>query len=212
MFIKSKISTIIILLSCFLFSENDVEYWSQYELSKKVSEQLSFRIKPAIRFNYNLANHYWSDIAIGLDYRINYFTIISSYFRPLYIKTNNNWTTEYRPYLAISFIKQHNKLFVNDRNQLEFLIRNTNNSFRYRNKLTIGKLCIIQNKLGLNLSDEFFYDFYKKCIDMNRIYLDFQFSYFKNPQLGLCLIQQQNLKDGNWSNTNIFMTSIKYSI
>ena len=88
-------------MTVFYFSQNSMEYWSDYELSKLVSENVTLKIKPSFRYNSNLKNHYWSDVAIRMKYKTNCLTQSGIFFRPISIKSADSWSTEYRPYTDI---------------------------------------------------------------------------------------------------------------
>jgi len=204
--------SVLIVSTSNLYSINNIEYWSNYEISKTRSDKLTFKIKPSFRFNENVTNHYWSSIAVGFDYKINDKIGINTYYRPVIIKSNNDRHTEYRPYLDLILKTKCIKLKIRDRNRIEYLNKKPEDLLRYRNKLSFGSYSIIQNKIDFSIADEIFYDFNENKINLNRIFFNFNFWNFGNPILKLSLVNQQRQKDNCWSNTIIVQTSIVYKI
>jgi len=208
----NKLIIFILIVSSILYSKSDIEYWSNYELSKIASDQLSLKIIPSFRFNENISNHYWSSIAIGFDYKMNDMIGINTYYRPVILKSNNGRQTEYRPYLDIIIKAQCVKLKFKDRSRIEYLNKKPEDLLRYRNKLSFGNYVIIPNKIDFSIADEAFYDFNENKINLNRVFVNFNFRNFCNPIFKLSLIHQQKQKDNCWSCAFIVQTSIVYKI
>ena len=197
-------------ITSLLYSKNDLEYWSNFEVSNTASEKLTFKIKPSIRFSDYLSKLYWADFTIGANYKINDGICFEAFYRQLIIKPSNSWSTEYRPYFDINLKKVYNKFYLQDRNLIEFLIKDIDSSYRYRNKLTIGRFELIRDLLYVSFADEIFYDIQNKTINLNRIYIDLKYRLTKNQTFGIGLIQQQKLQGDDWLYTNVIQSKIIY--
>jgi len=190
---------------------NDWEYWSHYEVVDSISDNLDFKVKPEFRFNNNLSNHYYTHIDIGLDWKVNDWFILSPYYRHVNEKKENDWKVEYRPHLSATFKWKHFGLNFNDRNQLEYRIKEDKKFFRYGNKLTVNLPKFTRFNLQSYFSEEFFYDFDANELNKNRVYAGVNFKIIKNLTGDFYYIFESRKKTDDWLDVNVLGTALKYN-
>ena len=58
---------------------NDWEYWSHYEMGGKITPQLGYKVAPEFRFNADFAEHYYTHVEAGVDWKGQSWLTISPY-------------------------------------------------------------------------------------------------------------------------------------
>ncbi len=193
-------------------AQDNWEYRSNYEIIFSTTEDIDFKIKPKFWFNGMINDIYSSDVEIGVDKKLNKWLSVSPYYRHIVLFKENDKLTEYRPQVDVTVNQKVRDISFQSRNRLEYRIRESNNSFRYRNKLTIKLPDIFDKGFRLSLSEEPFFDCKKREIDKNRVYANFSFPLKNNFTIDLFYILEHAKKDDNWNYVNVFGTTLKYRI
>jgi len=189
---------------------NDWEFWTHYELVNSVNDNLDFKVKPELRYNDDFSNHYYTHFDLGLDWKIKDWFILSPYYRHVEEKKSGVWTVEYRPHLSGTLKWEFLGLSFSDRNMLEFRIKEDDESFRYRNKLTLSLPEVTSFGIQPYVAEEPFYDFDVGQLNKNRLYAGCAFKMSKNLKAGLFYILESRKKSSNWTNVNVLGISLQY--
>ncbi len=193
------------------WAENDWEYWSHYEVGGSINEDLDFRVKPELRYDDNFSNHYYTHFDIGLDWKVKDWFILSPYYRHVNEKKKGDWKVEYRPHLNAIFKWKLLGLSFDDRNRLEYRIKEDKEFFRYINKLTVKLPKVTQLKIQPYIAEEPFYDFDANELNKNRVYAGVNFKVVKNLKGGLYYILESRKSKEDWTNVGILASSLSYS-
>ena len=194
------------------FSQHNWEYRSNYEIKYSVSDGIDFKLKPKIWFEGIIKEHYSSDIEIGFDKKLNNWLSLSSYYRYIIIFKENSRLIEYRPHADIMFSYRFNEISFQSRNRIEYRIRNSDKSFRYRNMLTIKKSDCLNNRILISISEEPFYDCTNKEYVKNRVYFNLGLPIKNKLSINIVYILENNKIREKWQAVNIFGTTLKYKI
>jgi hypothetical protein len=194
------------------FSQNNWEYRNHYEITYSASNTLDFKIKPKTWFRGIINDLYSSDVEIGFDKKINYWMIVSPYYRHIIQFKEDNYSVIYHPQVDIAFFGKLNNISFNNRNRFEYRIKEDNNSIRYRNKLTIKSPVYFHDKIRLSVAEEPFYDCTGKEFNKNRIYFNIVFPMENNITVELFYILEHFKKEEKWQYVNVLGTSLKYKI
>jgi len=211
-----KLLIVVLLTSLFItnewvLAENDGEYWSHYEIIGSVNNNLDFKVKPELRYNNDFVNHYYTHIEFGFDWKVKDWLVLSPYYRHVNENKNDDWKVEYRPHLNAAVKWKFYKIIFNDRNRLEYRIKEDIKFFRYRNKLTVKMQKYTQFKIQPYLAEEPFYDFDANELNKNRVYAGVNFKVLDNFKTDIFYILESRLKDGIWTNVNVLGAALKYS-
>lgn len=189
----------------------DWQYWSHFEIVNSVDENLDFKVKPELRFDENLNNHYYTHFDIGFDWEVADWFIFAPYYRHINEKRNDVHQIEYRPHLNATFKwKKLPVVNISDRSRMEFRIKEDKISLRYRNKLNVKMPKFTRYEFQPYIADEFFYDFESNEINKNRLYAGTDFKTIKNLKIGLSYIMESAKREDSWNVDNIFQSSIKF--
>lgn len=190
---------------------NDWEYWSSFEVTGAIDDQLDLKVKLEPRYNDDCSDHYFTSIEIGIDWKIVDWFILSPFYQHVDEKKNGDWQVEHRPHLDATFKWKLLGLSFSDRNRLEYRIKENDEFFRYRNKLTVKLPKFTQLQIQPSLAEEPFYDFDENKLNKNRIYAGLDIRIIEHLGAGVYYIFESRKKDDIWTNVNILRTTLKYS-
>ncbi|MCK4668045.1 DUF2490 domain-containing protein [Candidatus Dependentiae bacterium] len=200
----------LVFIQLYSFADETDEYWCQNEISNKINDNIKLKFKPVIYFNDNCSKHFTTFFEFGFDCKINNIFTLGPYFRYINIKTDTNWKLEVRPHLNLSIkipIGLKN-VSLSDNNRLEYRIRNNNNAYRFRNKLTVK---YSRFKIIPNIGFEVFYDFKADEFNRMRFYAGVDFKIMKSTGTGIGYILQKDDCGEEWKDRNIYTTTLKVS-
>ncbi|MDD5070749.1 MAG: DUF2490 domain-containing protein [Candidatus Omnitrophica bacterium] len=194
-----------------VLADSNWQYWSGYTFSRAINDNLVFNLKPEARFFYEPCSLYYTQIDIGLDYKVSDWLTVSPYYCHIEEEKRGDLLSESRPHLNATF---NFKLFgfkVSDRSRFECRITEAKDSFRYRNKLTFKFSKVSKFKIQPFISEEPFYDLAADKLNKNRIYAGIDFEMIKNFKAGIYYILEASKNSGNWTNSNVLGTTLIYS-
>ena len=191
-------------------AENKWEFWSHYEVVSSINDDLDFKVKPEFRYNDGFSYHYYTHVDAGLDWKIKDWFILSPYYRHVEEKKSGDWKVEHRPHLSGTFKSKLFGLSLSDRNMLEYRIKEDNEFFRYRNKLTLSLPKVTKFDIRPYVAEEAFYDFDVSELNKNRLYAGCAFEISKKLKAGVCYILESRKKSSGWRDVNVLGVSLKY--
>lgn len=198
-------------MSDLVLAENDWQYWSQYEASIPIEDNLVLKIKPEFRYKDDFKDYYYSHMETGLDWEANERFVLGIYYRYINEEKEDDWQVENRPHLDATLKWKLSSLSFSDRNMVEYRIREDKEFFRYRNRLMVKFPKCTSFNIQPYIAEEPFYDFDAEQLNKNRLYAGIDFKIYENLAGGIYYALESNKKEGDWSEVNIFSTKLKYS-
>jgi hypothetical protein len=212
-----KIPSILLVLSGLLVptqstrAESNWEYWTGYGFTDSISDNITINVVPELRYQGGFSDHYYTHIDMGLDWKINDWLVLGPYYRHVEEKKDDQWNVEYRPHFNVTLKANLLGLSVSDRNRLEYRIKDDEDFFRYRNKLTLKLQKATLFEVQPYVADEPFYDFDANEIDKNRDYAGFGFTIFNKLKADINYILESRKKADHWVDVNVLALSLRYS-
>ena len=198
-------------ISCSCWAADDWQYWSQFEVKSSINANLDFKVKPELRYNNDINDHYYTHFEVGIDWKINDWFVFGPYYRHVNQKKGDDWQVEYRPHLNGTFSGKFLGLSVSDRNRMEYRFKEDKEFLRYRNKATVKLPKYTQFKIQPYVAEEPFYDFDADEINKNRLYAGADLQILTGFKASVYFIYENNLKDDEWTSISILVTALKYS-
>lgn len=196
--------TIILILAALLCSvsdfsqtsppENDIQIRNETSVSiplinskdekGKEFERLSFSINSTFRFGNNISRLIDERIGLGINYRINNYISLAPdivYRVQQPSKGRKNYESRFR--FAISFDKKWKNISIDNRNQIEYRLRNSRqDSLRYRNRFRFN-YSIVKDKKEIFapfVSNEPQYEFQARRFIQNQFFAGISKKFNKN--------------------------------
>jgi hypothetical protein len=192
-------------------ADSDWEYWTSYGFTDSVSDNVTVNVAQELRYQGGAGGHYYTHVDIGLDWKVSNWLVLGPYYRHVEEKKNDNWKVEYRPHFDATLKGKLFGLDVSNRGMLEYRIKDDNEFFRYRNKLTLKLPKITNLKIQPYVAAEPFYDFDADEINKNRLYAGFDFTIFKKLKVNAHYIFENRKTKGDWRDVNVFGIALKYA-
>jgi hypothetical protein len=192
-------------------AENDWQYWSQYEVSISVNDNVDLKVKPEFRYKDDFRDYYYSHIEAGLDWKVKDWFIGGAYYRYINEEKNDDWQIENRPHLDATFKWKFSSLSLSDRNMVEYHIKEDKEFFRYRNKLTIKFPKFTSFNIQPYIAEEPFYDFDVDEWNKNRLYGGVDFKIVQNLTGSVYYILESSKSGDDWNEVNVLATKLKYT-
>jgi hypothetical protein len=214
---EKKFLSIFFVLTCIFIhtqlsrAESNWEYWTNYGFTDSVSDNVSIKVAPELRYKGGFSGHYYTHIDIGLDWKINNWLVIGPYYRHVEEKKNGQWNVEYQPNINATLKADLSGLSVSDRNRLEYRIQDEKEFFRYRNKLTLKLKKMTSLEIQPYIAEEPFYDFDASEINKNRLYAGFGLTVFDKLKADINYILESRKKADHWVDVNVLVLSLRYS-
>lgn len=213
---KIGFSAVIFLISVFIFDQTAKgdsrwEYWTSFCVSESVNDNLTINFSPELRYRGGASGHYYTHFDMGLDWKVNNWLVLGSYYRHVEEKKNDEWEIEKRPHFNATVKGRLFGLDISNRGRLEYRIKdNDDESFRYRNKLTVKLSKMTEFEIQPYVADEPFYDFDADEFNKNRLYAGFNLNIYKKLKADVYYILESQRRDSHWSEINIFGINFKY--
>jgi hypothetical protein len=215
--VSKKKSSILPVLLCLLVSiqlaraESNWEYWTSYGFTDSVSDNVTIKVAPELRYKGDFSDHYYTHIDMGLDWKINDWLVLGPYYRHVEEKKDGQWNVEYRPHFNVTLKANLLGLDISDRSRLEYRIKDDEDFFRYRNKLTLKLEKMTSLEIQPYIAEEPFYDFDANEVNKNRVYAGFGFTIFNKLKADINYILENRKKANHWTDVNVLALSLKYS-
>jgi len=215
--VAKKVSSILpvlfglLVLTQLARAQSNWEYWTSYGFTDSISDNVTIKVVPELRYQGGFSDHYYTHIDIGFDWKINEWLVLGPYYRHVEEKKNDQWNVEYRPHFNVTLKAKLLGLSVSDRNRLEYRIKDDEDFFRYRNKLTLKLQKMTPFEIQPCVAEEPFYDFDASEINKNRVYAGFGFTIFNKLKADINYILENRKKANHWTDVNVIALSLKYS-
>lgn len=197
--------------SPYVMASDDFQYWNWGGIEMMLGRRWKAGAKEGFRFENNGGSLYHYFTEIELKYILNKNFEFSVDYRHIHEKKQEDWRREYRPHINGTLNLNWRDLAVGDRSRLEYRIwEGGNHSWRYRNMLSVN-LPFRWTRLGIRpyTADEVYYDFDKKTIDRNRLYLGLQVKFLRHFK-GEIYYMLQSTKGIRWTDIHVLGTNLKY--
>jgi hypothetical protein len=178
--------------------EGDWQYWNTNSVQGKLNKNLTVKLEKEFRFCNDISKFYYYHSDFGIIYNK-----IGLNYRQVFKEKKNVWYEERRPHINYKYKWKLNNIKLSNRARLEYRIKDNDDFFRYRNKLTIRFKELIT-------SFEFFYSFKDNKLNKNRFYIGFEKKLPQNLNLKVFYIYQMSKKN-TWSDINSINTKLKIS-
>ena len=195
-----------------LVPQDDIQLWNDVQLNVPLAKKVDFWTSATIRFGKNVSRFNEGRYAIGFIYH----PTKTWSFQPFYwsIKARDSrgrFREEHRFNLRIAYKFPIKTVGLSHRSILEYRIRNTGNSWRYRPSLTFEKDLPKQFKAKFYVTEEPFYDSTLKKFSRNRVTVGITKTLSKQLSLDIFYMRQN---DGNSrpGDLNVIGTSWKIKL
>ncbi len=208
------IGIIISVSYAFAADDGDFQYWDTEGISWKLGQDWKIELEEEMRLGDNGGNFYYEHLDLGLTYSgLAEWLDLGLNYRQVSEKKSGKWKEENRPHMNATLKWELWDFGFSNRSRFEYRnIEDADNSWRYRNKLTV-KLPLKLTKFEIQpyVADEIFYDFDKETLNRNRLYTGFSFKLFKDLKSEIYYLWQSSEKDDKWSDINVLGTKFKMS-
>ena len=161
--------------------KNDLQFWNSEGIEIQLSRRWKTGVREELRFKINDGSLYHYFTEIELKYILNKYVEFSMDYRHVSWKRQDHWRLEYRPHINGTIMWNWRDFAFKDRSRLEFRKwEDGDHSWQYRNKLSIN-FPFWRTRLGIQpyIADEMFFNFQRKMINRNRIYIGCKLTIFK---------------------------------
>ena len=191
-------------------ASEDFQYWNREGMEFKFKNNIKISIVEELRFQDNASLLYHHFTEAGLTIPLKKYFDLSFLYRHIYEKKGEEWLLESRPQINGTIKIKWHRCIIKDGNRFEYRIReNADNLWCYRNKLALEspfKWTLLQ--LQPFAADEIFYDFSKKEINRNRVYLGFKLKILRSLKGELYYLLQSSKKQ-MWIDWHIMGTKLQ---
>jgi len=201
---------IILTMSRLAQADSRWEYWTSFGFTNSVSDNVTLKVAPELRYKGGSSGHYYTRVDMGFDWEVNKWLILGSYYRHVEEKKKDKWEIEKRPHLNATIKGKLFGLAISNRGRLEYRITEDDDFFRYRNKLTLKAAKKTLFEIQPYIADEPFYDFDADEFNKNRLYAGFGCTIFNKLKADLYYILESRRKDGHWRDFNILGINFIY--
>lgn len=190
--------------------DENFQHWTTGGIEVNLCKNWRFDIREELRFGDNASSLYHYFTETGVTHLLNQHLELSIHYRHIQEKKNGAWRQEYRPHINGTIKIDWWRVAIADRSRLEYRkVEGCEHFWIYRNKLSVTP-AVKWTRLDIQpyIADEIFYDFDKKDLNRNRLYLGFKLKCFKNLK-GELFYLRQSTKSNQWIDDNILGTSLK---
>jgi hypothetical protein len=201
---------IILATSPLVRADSRWEYWASLGFKDDVSDKVSIKVAPELRYKGGSSGHYYTHFDMGFDWEVNKWLVLGSYYRHVEEKKKEQWEIEKRPHINATIKGKLFGLAISNRSRLEYRITKDNDFFRYRYKLTLKGEKRTQFGIQPYVADEPFYDFDADEFNKNRLYAGIGCTIFNKLKADIYYILESRRKDGHWRDFNILGINFIY--
>lgn len=205
------------LLLCHAISfaqgDGDWQLWAQETITGKLSDAWSVEGKQEFRFCYNMKEFTSNRTAIGIQYALADWVFLGLNYKQIFDQKEGAWQEENRPQFDIKFKWNIILAEFENRNRLEYrVVDDTQESWRYRNRLTIAPDAKwTRMQFQPYVADEIFVDFEEDELSRNRLYIGFKAQWMKHIKSSLYYLWQSSKKGGDWIDFNVIGVDMKFA-
>ncbi len=200
----------VLVASATAVADEDCEYWGELKVAGAVDDDLAFRTSSSARFDEDGRHHYYTHTEIGFDWKVSRHVILGAYYRHVNTGGEDEWGVEYRPHLNVTFHGKLGWLGLSDRQRMEYRLREGDESFRYRNRLTVSSPGLTGLGVRPYVAVEPFYDFGANEINKNRAYVGAGFDVWGPFRADVCYMYENRKAGGDWCGAHVIGTTLKY--
>lgn len=203
------------ILSCRPASaRDDWQYWSEYNLNYKLSDQWSLIVNPSVRLYDDMSEDQYWETRVGVSYKLTDQWAFNAQVN--HGETKNaadKWIDENTVELQPTYKWQWSGFDFSNRFRLEYRIVNGAEKWRYRDFIKVGKKTkIFGEEFTPFIAHEFFYDEAVDQLNQNRSRVGI--SKKLNKQLTMTVYYQYKslLGVSTWAGDNIIGTGIDIAL
>ena len=195
------------------YAEDTHGIWSQFEVEKKVTPKVSIGAGEELRFKDGMGLFY-SETRIGASYKA--FSHLKAGLEYLHVeqKGKTDWTAENRPRIYLTPDYTIKGFLFEDRNSFELRLKEfSENTFRYRNRLTItAPYKWTKFEIQPYTSEELFIESNRNGLEESQLFAGFKYHIF-GPLYGSAYYGLQGTKNSkaDWQQNQILGSGLKVS-
>ncbi|MCF7797567.1 MAG: DUF2490 domain-containing protein [Candidatus Marinimicrobia bacterium] len=210
-----KLSFLLVVMGVLVWTNplqaDDWRNWSDISVSGKINADWGWKVAAEARFSDNVSDYNYTHFDMIVSYKVLPWLGISPSYRHIITESGTDWNTEKRPQLDINLSRKVGEMQWSDRNRFEFRFRDSGESVRYRNKLTVKIPRLQLWQLQPYLADEIFYDLEAEVLNKNRIYAGVNIPVLANLQVEVGYVRESSKILDDWNGVNVLWTALKYS-
>jgi hypothetical protein len=191
-------------------ADSGLECWNRYEIRGILCSRMSFKVGPEFRYESGFSSLYYRHMDLGVSYRLGSQFVLSPCFRYVEQKSSGTWKHEKRPYIDATVEWRILPVAtLSDRNRLEYRIHSEEETFRYRNKLTLTFCANTPLAMRPYIAEQVYYDLSKNVRNKNRVHAGVVIKPFECVTLDISYLWEARKGESSWSYVNVFFAAIR---
>lgn len=207
-----KLIILVILLKkinfVFGFDDGDWQFWNSEVIEASLNKNCRIKLEEEFRFGDDAQQFYYQHSDLGFIFNFTKKWDFSINYRQIYEKKNDSWKRENRPHINLIYKFKLANLKVKKRMRLEYRIKEKDDYFRYRDKLSINLTTF--GKIIPYIADEIYWDFDQRKLNRNRLYLGLKVKFSSKLAGNIFYLWQRSKKANNWLDYNILGFKFKF--
>ena len=190
--------------------DEDWQFWTTESVDGRLPGGWRGKLEGEFYFQDDLGDLIYRHADAGVSRKLaDWFTLGLNY-RYAEEEKNGAWRHENRPHVNGTFSQTFAGLRLADRNRLEYRGReNADDVWRYRNRAWVGiPMTLLGMKCEPYVNDEVFIDSDAKELNQNRVAVGITAAPTASLKLELYYLRMSVEKDDDWTDTNVFGTSV----
>jgi len=196
------------------YDNGDFQVWNTDVEEFKINQDSKIALEEEFRWGDNAHEFYYHHYDIGFFYNLKKYLNIGGGYRHIYELKKGDFKLETEPYVVAILLWDLEGIKFEDRNRIEYRqFDYQTDSWRYRNKATV-KLPWKFTKMEIQpyLSDEIFVGFGEISeLNQNRFSTGLGTDLTENIKVEIYYMRVSIKNSGEWVNTNVLGTKIKFT-
>lgn len=200
---------------CFAFDDGDFQWWTSAGASLDINKDWKCDFEEEFRFGDDAGELYYHHSDLGFVYQgLADWIDLGFNYRQVFARADSagEWKQENRPHLNVTLKGKLLGLGVSNRARFEYRdIEDQEDHWRYRNKFTVKvPLELTELKFKPYVADEVFVPLNDDNISINRVYAGVSFDVLDNMTGEVFYLWQSSRAPGDWNDTNVLGTRLKF--
>ncbi|MBW8014867.1 MAG: DUF2490 domain-containing protein [Planctomycetes bacterium] len=201
--------------NCFGSTDGNAEYWQEVGFDFNIYKNWKVTVREELRFGKSGDDPYLHNTNVGLVYKGfgDWIDVSLDFKKEFERDSTGKFRRENRPHLNLNFKGEMYGLKLGNRVRFEFREKETDDHWRFRNKLTLN-LPFKLTKFNLQpyFSDEIFINMGESIVKQNRFVAGLSFKLSKNVKTKLYYMYKSNMTSSSgWVDTNVIGTGVVFT-
>ncbi len=215
-FIAASVFAVFPSGACFAYDDGDFQWWTAASASFDINKDWKCTFEEEFRLGDDAGELYYHHSDLGFVYgSLADWIDLGFNYRLVFARADSEseWKQENRPHLNVTLKGKLFGLGVSNRARFEYRDReDQEDHWRYRNKFTIKvPVELTALKLKPYVADEVFVPLNDDNISINRVYAGVSFDVLENMTGEVFYLWQASRAPGDWNDTNVLGTRLKFS-